>query len=504
MTSPVRALAVAALLAAAGLAFFACGERGDGPGKAPPAPAATDTGATARAAFAAFFRPNPDRIPHELATNPGTPWGDYVGSKACKPCHEKAYAGWRDSFHSRTLYDVVPGTVFGDFSGRAGTYDDPRYNLSVRPFTKDGRYFMEIRERRVGARKSDWLPVVEEGTFEVVYAFGNRRHQPYVARAADGRYVVLPVFWDDVQHAFDWDGWRPYVQGCAHCHVTGIKSTDERTGNGLPLTPTRPQRYSPPSTAEGWSEGAIGCEVCHGPGRAHVEKATAMGDAGYRAYLREGGASTIYDPSKDTRERRMQQCDTCHNFFSESQVTWVPGPGGYPHDPYTHPLTPADDPKQFHENGTDLSPCTVGRVFRASKMGRAAIECRDCHSVHGNSNWAELTESIDDNRLCLKCHELDKSGAFKDKAAVARHAHHDPAGPGVLCVECHMPRDKHFSNGVVIMAAELHSHAMSIPTGYENERGGPASACNSCHRDRDALWTRKTLEAWHRGEPGPR
>ena len=45
---------------------------------------------------------------------------------------------------------------------------------------------------------------------------------------------------------------------------------------------------------------------------------------------------------------------------------------------------------------------------------------------------------------------------------------------------------------------------MSIPTGYESERGGPPSSCNICHTDRDALWTRKTLEAWAPRRSGAR
>jgi predicted CXXCH cytochrome family protein len=504
MTSTPRVLAAGALLVLAAAAFLACGEdepkapAGGAPGGATSAAAAeTDTGATALATWKAFYRPGRDRVPHELATNPGTPWGDYVGSKACKECHPKDYADWRDSFHSRTLYDTHPGTVFGDFSGDFGTFDDPKHPSSVRPFTKDGRFYMEVVRKRIGVAHTMEFPRVEDGVFEVLYAFGNRRHQPYVGRSTDGRYWIMPVYWDDVKRTFSWDGWRPYVRNCASCHVTGIKTEDQPIGDGMPIGMTQPRKFTPPAEREGWSEGAVGCEVCHGPGRVHVEKATAMGNDAYRAYLKDGGAPTIYDPAKDTPEHRAQQCSSCHTFFSESSITFVPGPKGYPHDPL-YKVPKRGPTGAYYENGTEMSICSVERMLRHSKMGSKGVECRDCHDPHGNTHWAELTESAEDNTLCLKCHKADASGAFADAAAVARHARHKPDGPGILCVECHMPRDKRFSEGLVVMSAELHSHAMSIPTGYESERGGPPSACNMCHKDRDALWTRKTLEAWRR------
>ena len=151
-----------------------------------------------------------------------------------------------------------------------------------------------------------------------------------------------------------------------------------------------------------------------------------------------------------------------------------------------------------------MSPCTVGRVFRESKMGRKGVECRDCHDSHGNSDWAELVLPTSDNRLCLKCHEADPSGSYKDAASVARHTRHAAGSPGSLCVECHMPRDKRFSNGIHVMSAQIHSHAMTVPTGYEGERGGPEPSCNTCHTDRDAAWTRAVLSAWKAGTPPPR
>jgi predicted CXXCH cytochrome family protein len=509
-----RALLAAACLAAAigvTTAAVACGREG-----APPA--GPSTGVVAQRTWEGFYRPPADRIPHALATNPGTPWGDYLGSTACKACHAAEHAGWRDSFHSRTLYDVVPATVFGDFSGKRALVGTA-FAFDVRPVTEGGRFYLRITRNQLATTKPDTygsgLPPDPVGTYEVLYAFGNRRHQPYVTKAKDGRHWVLPVVWDDVQGTFEYCGWRPYVTSCANCHVTGIKTTDRPGAERDVVRNTMPTRWNVAAQDEGWAEGAVGCETCHGPGRGHVAAVASRGPEGYRAYLAAGGAPTIYNPKRDTRERRLQQCDQCHSFLSESPVTWRPGPDGFARDPHQWRIRAGagdgggatallGDTGQFFGDGHDMSPCTIGWALRDSAMGKKGVECRDCHDVHGNADWAELVRPLAKNALCLGCHATDAGGRFADGAAVARHARHAADGPGALCSECHMPRIKRFSDGIHVMSAQLPGHEFSVPTGHESDGGGPPCACNLCHTDRDAAWTREVLAAWKRGTPPPR
>ena len=199
------------------------------------------TAELARRTHAGFHVPDPERIPSHLATNPGTPWGDYLGSEACRRCHETEYAKWRRSFHSRTLYDAAAPTVFGDFSGKT-RFDDLRYPwFIVEPYTREDpetgreRYYMKIRHRTKAeglsdrARSADTygagVPDLSHGDVEVIFAFGNRRHQPYVARWPDGKHWVLPILWNDVKRSWEYDGFRPYVESCATCHTTGIRTS---------------------------------------------------------------------------------------------------------------------------------------------------------------------------------------------------------------------------------------------------------------------------------------
>lgn len=505
-----RAVLAAACACALAPWLISCGDDAR-----PPAPP-TDTAARAREVFEGFHEVDPERIPSRLATNPGRPWGDFVGSDACKRCHEEDYAKWRGSFHSRTLYDAVTETVFGDFSGKV-LFDDPEYAWHVTPSTVvdeatgKRRFFLDVHLRTVGeggtGRVADAdtygsgvLPDTTQGPLEVFYAFGNRRHQPYVVRDKAGQAWVAPVYWDDIKKSWRYDGWRPYVRSCGTCHVTGIRTADRPWRPGLPEMPmTQPKRWNLAPAREQWAEGAVGCEVCHGPGRKHIEAVDRIGSNEYRRRLAAGTKQrTIYDGRSPVREHRMHACGSCHNFMTESSCTWSPGPKGYARDPLLEPLQPTSSiephadrkASQFYADGSHMSPCTVFTVYKSSKMYKQGVDCGHCHDPHGTDHWADLLLPVADNSLCISCHmDLDSV------EAQTKHSMHEAGSGGNRCVECHMPRTMAFTNGEHMMSRQVHNHYFSSPTG-KRRPGGPPSSCNVCHDDRTHKWTRTTIAAW--------
>jgi len=484
----------------AGLFLVACGD--DTP----------TTAEVARAVAAGFPNPNASIMPVDVIENRGEPWGPYAGSEACKRCHEEEYGKWRKSFHSRTLYVARQGAIMGDFSGDA-IFSDPEYPTIVEPFSYEDpnsgklRYFMKVRWRRPDeggpppeerdTYGTGLLPELGEGhTFEIDFAFGNRKHQPYVGRTPDGQSWVMPVAWDENKTAWMYDGFRPYVHACAHCHVTGVKSSARpwhARQPSLPLTGGSFTRYNLPPSQEGWADGAVGCENCHGPGRAHIRSVEVMGEEAYRLARASGELdSTIWNARDATSDNLVEDnCGRCHNFFTESSHSWRPGPQGYETQPHTWPLeqTERNTGSQFYEDGSYMTPCKVIEMYRTSKMHASGVTCFDCHDPHGTDDWADLLLPVHNNELCLKCH----GDEFPTPEAQSAHSKHPIGGAGNRCVECHMPRHLRFSNGVHTMSKQVYSHVFTIPTGEVNE-GGPPASCNICHTDKDAAWTRREIK----------
>ena len=139
---------------------------------------------------------------------------DYVGSERCKDCHKDKYDGWSPTFHATVVQDARkhPESVLADFS-------------------KPG------------------LPFSLE---DVDYTIGGHWDQRFMKKIGED-YYVLPKLWN-VQ-AMEWRpynvwSWKkmPYSKYCKGCHATGF---DVEANTEI--------------------EHRIGCEACHGPGRAHAD-----------------------------------------------------------------------------------------------------------------------------------------------------------------------------------------------------------------------------------------
>src|SRR5690606_7691657 len=64
--------------------------------------------------------------------------GGYVGSAACRPCHEAATSAWQGSHHDLAMQVAEASTVLGDFGDR--TFE--AHATTTTFTTKDGRYFV--------------------------------------------------------------------------------------------------------------------------------------------------------------------------------------------------------------------------------------------------------------------------------------------------------------------------------------------------------------------------
>jgi predicted CXXCH cytochrome family protein len=115
--------------------------------------------------------------------------------------------------------------------------------------------------------------------------------------------------------------------------------------------------------------------------------------------------------------------------------------------------------------------------------GEKAPHCTTCHEPH---RAAELKDTIEDNNLCLRCHQ-----EFRPSEALARHTGHgaDPvANAGARCVECHMPRIVSHAGSV-----KLRSHVYERPDPKKDREAGRPNACLLCHADKESAWAEQAV-----------
>ncbi len=202
---------------------------------------------------------------------------------------------------------------------------------------------------------------------------------------------------------------RPILPGCIACH----------TGRANPVPDTNGRYEAVP-----FSELAIGCERCHGPGAAHVQ---VMQDG------RKRHDSLIVNPARLTPELANNICLACHEIGDERVLQ--PGktyqdirPGAPLGEtlsvlmvPPTRESPPQSDHLQ-HYYSMILSKC-----YRASGGRLRCISCHDPHVELASDDKATVY-----NQRCRTCHT--------DSSCRLPLAKRSQGTPPDNCIACHMPQ----------------------------------------------------------------
>ncbi len=243
-------------------------------------------------------------------------------------------------------------------------------------------------------------------------------------------------------------------------------------------------------------EEKLGCESCHGPGKAHAE-------AG-------GGKDTIpVRYSKDTKtsvEEQNQSCIDCHR--KGTHRFWSGSPHQsrgmrcvdchQVHERQTKSLSGETFlPSRLTDSGGLVKPetelCLDCHQMRKAQLQRSShmpfregkVTCSSCHNPHGTPNPAQLKQaSVNEN--CYSCH-ADRRGPFLwahqpvTENCSSCHETHGSSNPQLLrariprlCQECH----NEFSHGGQYPLGSVVSSS-GQPTGFNNKtlnRG-----CANCH-----------------------
>jgi predicted CXXCH cytochrome family protein len=369
----------------------------------------------------------------------------YVGSAACKGCHEATYARWSKSRMANVVRDPRehPDAIIPDLSK-----PDPLVT-----FTKD----------------------------DIAFVYGSRWKQRYFKKIGDDLFP-LPVTWDITHKVF-----RPYfVANGTDWWSTLYPPDNNKRPTGPLCDGCHSVNYNiETKTVTEWN---VGCERCHGPGSAHVAQPVA---------------ATIVNPARLEYVGASDTCIQCHsqgqpltNPIRGTYYDWPVGFAvGHDLDKYwkleEHKL--GENTFTHFPDGTGHKNRMQGNDFVTSLMYARGVTCFSCHDPHGNDNPAMVRET--GNGLCLGCHGPNTQTG-PHAATIEQHTHHAANSAGSRCIACHMPAIEQ-----TIADVNVRSHTFHFVSPAQTEASKIPNACNVCHTDNTTEWASAALMTWKDRSP---
>lgn len=458
----------------------------------------TGCGVVVAVAFALARSPNVGPRTRELPRRElGTA---YAGSETCRACHPGQYASFRRTYH-RTMTQVAsPDSVRASFEG-------VRLDFHGHPVTLariSGRYFstmpdleqaaqavkggLDLGQTALKTRRQEVVMTTGSHHYQAFWVSGVRgnelRQLPFVYLLDEARFIPRSAAFlqppDAPEHIARWNS------NCVVCHSVAGQPRHAMRGDHFETTV---------------AELGIACEACHGPARDHAERRRSP-ISRYQQHLSGRPDPTIKNPEALSPERAAAICGQCHAYFVplKEGVWWH---SGYTRDYRPgQPLTRGRRLIRYAERRDveglvdaplnsifwpDGSVRVGGREYNGliesacymRGRGDRKLTCLSCHTMHQGEPEAQLRPELDQDQLCLSCHE-------SAKVRLKEHTHHEPESVGSRCVNCHMPKTSY------ALFRAIRSHRVDSPT-----PGQPKpSACTLCHLDRTRAWADHFLRSW--------
>lgn len=346
------------------------------------------------------------------------------------------------------MQHATPATVLGNFAGASFAHS----GVTSRFFRRDERFF--VNTDGPDGRLAD---------FEIKYTFGVEPLQQYLIELPGGRLQALSIAWDTrprgeggqrwfhlypqerIDHR-DPLHWTKSAQNwnfmCADCHSTSVRKGYDATRDTFNTT---------------WTDLAVGCEACHGPGSQHL----AAPRASYRRIV-EG---------RDTAE--MSACAACHARRAQFAEGALAG------DPLMDHYLPALLAEElYHPDGQQQGEVFIWGSYVQSRKHAAGVTCGACHEPHTQKL------RLPGNAVCTQCH----AAAEFD---VPAHHHHTPQTAAAACVSCHMRENTY------MVIDPRRDHGFHVPRPDLAKTLGTPTACQDCHATRDAAWAEAALALWY-------
>lgn len=361
-----------------------------------------------------------------VAANSGAPKVDsnYVGSGACKGCHFDQWTTWSNTYHAKMIRDAK---------------EDANIVADLSKLPEDGKALWEKVRYAVG---------------------GNMTSQRFLIKGTDGLHTYFPYSWD--LKTKKWAAYKPSVweTGCASCHTVGFNPDSKK-----------------------FVEPGIGCEACHGPGKAHI--------------LSRG------DKTKISMSIGNESCDKCHGKGRQGEELATMG-----HSTSVSQFVGAGKYVAYNQKaGGSCFGChsTEYRLSEGAKPQLAevktSISCNACHDAHENNFEAQLREEKE--ALCADCHNSEiKPGTTYTPGTAVHHPQKEmnegwgaigvsntPAvhyKVGATCVDCHM---------TTINKGPNHKFAVVTPE-EALEKNMKFDSCTGCHTTSDREIRQSYINFW--------
>jgi len=396
----------------------------------------------------------------ESATSDETPQTfdhRFVGDRTCQSCHQEQWDEWKGSHHHYAMALPDTESVRGDFSDVEFTEGSDRYR-----FYRQGEDFMVEAPGQDGQSQA----------YRVEYTFGWEPLQQYLVDIGKGKFQALHAAWDSEKQEWfslypdekfepgDWLHWTGGAMNwntmCADCHSTGVSQNYIAEADSFHTS---------------YFGITVGCESCHGPGREHTELMDSEEGSRASAERIRKDLALAGNPSQSIE---ISTCAPCHS-LRQKLTNNFPHTGDYL-DHYDPSLP---HPETYFPDGQIREEVYVYGSFLQSRMHAEGVQCSDCHDPHS----LQLKTNIDDNSLCMQCHEPQYNSP--------EHHFHEPNTESSQCISCHM-------TGRYYMQVDFRrDHSFRVPRPDLSRTYDTPNACNGCHENRSPEWAAQAIEEWY-------
>jgi Flp pilus assembly protein TadD len=333
---------------------------------------------------------------------------NFVGSNTCALCHRTIYDEFRKTSMGRSFGEASPHLKMLLPESTEVRSSTPGHAYQV--FWEEGRLYQsesfidENGARAHGTRFSaDYIIGSGASGYTFLFRRGNRLFEAPLSYYSRTRSWDLSPGFD----AYDAGFTRPVRIACLECHIgrlaaVGKADTDFATN--------------------AFTEQAIGCENCHGPGELHVRERGAT----IRATSPD---DSIVNPARLSRPLANDICIRCHQgndarVFRSGKTLDDFRPG----TPLSNILYIFKVPllRDRKAQQSDLLEHGFAMMLSKCYLRSTSMTCTTCHSVHRNVEPAEKAAYY--RSKCLTCHSVASCGLDISQR-----------GPDD-CISCHMPK----------------------------------------------------------------